>query len=150
MRFFTMDWWRGVSQLSDDAPSADSRAHLATIRDKLPAGLLALQESVSLHDSHIRRMRYDHNASTLDVMLDGEDDKCGARRFNLRYKDIVSIETTSDPEVGLPGPHGYGNLGYDEADITPDGQLEHRMLFSSGIEMRIVFADFELAWDDAK
>lgn len=150
MKFFTMDWWRGVSQLSDDGPSADFRAHLAAIRDKLPAGLLALQESVSLHDSHVRRMQYDHKASTLDIMLDGEADKGGLRRFHLHYKDVVLIETTSDPEVGLPGPHGYGDLGYDEADITADGQLEHRMLFSSGIEMRVVFAEFELAWDDAK
>ena len=48
---------------------------------------------------------------------------------------------TSDPSVGLGGPHGFGDLGYDEIDVGEDGPFEHRLLFSSGIELAVRFAD---------
>lgn len=54
MKFFTLDWWRGFQ--TDDAsnPSTDYGRHLDAICDRLPADLLALQESISLHDAQLR------------------------------------------------------------------------------------------------
>lgn len=64
--------------------------------------------------------------------------------------DVVSFNLLADHDIGLPGPHGFGDVGYDEADINVDGNLEHRLLFSSGIEMQVVFRGFELNWEDTR
>jgi hypothetical protein len=40
------------------------------------------------------------------------------------------------------GPFGYDELGYDEFDIVDD-YFEHKLLFSTGIEIKIIFKNFE-------
>jgi hypothetical protein len=37
-----------------------------------------------------------------------------------------------------------GDLGYDEIEVLGGGMFEHRLLFSSGIELAIEFAAFHL------
>ena len=49
--------------------------------------------------------------------------------------------------LGLGGPRGYGDLGYEEVDIV-DGSLVHRMLFSGNIEMEIRFQSFVLRYEN--
>ena len=150
MRFFTLDWWCGLQGLDFYDPIPAFQKHLSSIRDRLPAGLLALQESISLHDARLRLIDYQCQTSVLTLQLDGDDGSGGLRRFALRYADVVSFRSLSDPNIGLPGPHGFGDIGYDEADISADGNFEHRLLYSSGIEMEIVFRGFELNWEDVK
>jgi hypothetical protein len=145
MRFFTPEWWCGI-QGSDctNNPAKNYHIYLATIRDRLPSGLLALQESVSLHDGHLRELVLTPSNASLSLFIDGDDGSGGARRFTLRYSGVTSFRSMADPELGLLGPHGYGDWGYDEADLAEDGQFEHRILFSSGIEIVVKFAGFEL------
>lgn len=146
MKFFTIQWWCGIQQGVDHDPVPAFQQHLATIRDRLPPDLLALQETVSLHDARLRKISYPATDQTLTMQLDGCNDTGGLRKFTLRYQEVQSFTTTANPKLGLPGPHGFGDLGYDEPDITSDGHFEHRLLFSSGIEMQIVFRDFELKY----
>ena len=143
-----MDWWCGCQQPEDSDPIPGFRSHLARIRNRLPADLLALQESVSLHDSHLRKINLDTRLNTLEIRLDGDDGRGSRRQLRLSYTDVVSFYSIADPDTGLPGPHGYGDLGYDEADGTDDGHFEHRLLFSTGIELQIVFGGFKLEWQD--
>jgi hypothetical protein len=145
MKFFTLDWWRGLQQLEDYDPVLECKRHLSAIRERIPEGLLALQETVSLHDANLRSLDYASHDKSLRLQLD-----VAARQYVIRYTDVVSFRTIVDRERGLPGPRGFGDLGYDEADITADGDFEHRLLFSAGIEIQIVFRAFELKWKDAK
>ena len=149
IRFFTLQWWCGIQggDLRDD-PAESYRAYFTTIRDRLPGGLLALQESVSLHDGRLRELDQSPSAGTLRLLIDGDDGLGGLRRFTLVYRGVSSFRSVADPRVGLRGPHGYGDLGYDEADVTESGELVHRILFSSGIEFVVQFTGFELAWQD--
>jgi hypothetical protein len=149
LKFFTMSMWCGTEGQDDYDPIPDFRAHLDTIRDRLPADLLALQESISLHDSRVREMNFDTESKQLEIRLEGSDGKGGLRHFSLRYEGLVTFRSTADPKIGLRGPHGYGDLGNDEADITDEGDFEHRILFSTGIELQIIFRSFTLAWRDA-
>ena len=150
MKFFTIEWWCGLQKFGDYDPSPEYQRHIATIRERLPKGLLALQESISIHDANLRLLEYDRQGNTLTLKLDSDDGAGGLRQFVMRYVDVTLFRTLSDPELGLPGPHGYGDLGYHEADITADDNFEHRLLFSTGIEFQIVFRDFELDWQDVK
>lgn len=148
MKFFTLDWWCGLQHLEDYDPLPDYQKYLATIRERLPEGLLALQETISLHDAILRSLKYSNQNNSLTLQFDADDGADGYRQFTIRYIDIVSFNTVADSERGLRGPHGFGHLGYDEADISAEGNFEHRLLFSTGIEMQIVFRDFDLTWKD--
>ncbi len=140
MRFFTMNWWCGVQQ-GDDDPRAAYATHLAAIRDRLPPDLLAIQESVSLHDTRLRELRLLVGEGSLVLALESY---AGDERFTLVYDGVERFESWADPEVGLQGPAGYGDLGYDEVAVLPGGAFEHRLLFSTGIELVVVFRAFRL------
>jgi hypothetical protein len=145
MRFFTLAWWCGTQDCNfADDPVEAYRAHLSTIRDRLPTALLALQESVSLHDGRLRSLDLSPSEGALKLVVDGDDGRGGLRRFTLRYGSVTHFGSTADPAIGLGGPHGYGDWGYDEADVNENGGFEHRILFSSGIEFVVRFTTFVL------
>lgn len=141
MQFFTMAWWCGTQNGEAADPSAAYALHLAAIRDQLPPDLLATQVSVSLHDTRLRELRLLSTEGTLVVALDSYD---GDERLIFTYSGVERFESVADPEVGLGGLAGYGDLGYCEVDVLSGGVLEHRMLFSSGIELVVVFRGFQL------
>ena len=146
MKFYTMDWWRGVQ--SGDATDLSNafRDHLDRIRDRLPSDLLLLQDSVTLHDARLRI--FDYSPGQLILNLSGDDGTGGLRDFILDYRSVETIGMTSDPNIGLPGPNGFGDLGYDEPDILASGLFQHRILFSSGIELQVNFSEFKMSYVD--
>ncbi len=139
MRFFTMAWWCGTQTGDAADPSVGYSAHLAAVRDRLPPDLLATQESVSLHDTRLRELRLADGSLSL-----GLDSYAGDERLTLTYSGVELFESAANPEVGLGGPAGYGDLGYCEVDVLPGGAFEHRLLFSTGIELAVVFRGFRL------
>src|SRR5579859_8227004 len=121
-----MAWWCGVQEGISGDPSADYAAHLATIRDRLPADLLATEESVSLHDTRLRELRLLPAERMLHL---GLETYAADERLTLVYSAVERVESFADPEVGLRGPAGYGDLGYWEVDVLQSGAFEHRLLF---------------------
>jgi hypothetical protein len=148
LQFFTVDWWRGIQDGDITDPVDAYRAHFQRIRDQLLPDLAALSETVSLHDSRLRSLNLETENKCLRISLTGDDGLGGLRQFNLTYHRLRSFQSFADPDAGLNGPHGYGDLGYDESDALSNGLFEHRILFSTGIEFRIAFADFSLAFKD--
>ena len=141
VRFFTMAWWCGTQTGDAGDPAAAYAAHLAAVRDRLPPDLLATEEAVSLHDTRLRELRLLPVEGRLSL---GLDSYAGDERFTLTYTAVERFESAADPEVGLGGPAGYGDLGYCEVEALPDGRFEHRLLFSTGIELAVVFRGFRL------
>ncbi|RCS52954.1 hypothetical protein DTL42_09050 [Bremerella cremea] len=144
MKYFTLKWWLGLQKGRGPDPIEEFQEHVASIRSALPPGFRELYESVALHDAHLRKMEYDAAAQSLEMQLDSYGEQGQRRRVTLRYLQVDSFLSTAHPELGLPGPFGYGDLGYDEPYVLPGGLFEHRILFSSGIELRIRFGDFKL------
>ena len=64
------------------------------------------------------------------------------RDISLLYGGAVFVESTADPDRGLPGPHGYGDLGNDEIEVLDGGLLDHRLLFSTGVELTLRLLTF--------
>ncbi len=141
MRYFTMAWWGGVEGVGNVDPTTAYAAHLAAIRNRLPADLLATEEGASLHDTRLRELRL---LAAKGTLLLGLDSYAGDERLNLLYQGVETFESVADPDFGLRGPSGYGDLGYCEVDVLPGGLFEHRLLFSSGIELAVVFCGFQL------
>ena len=84
---------------------------------------------------------------TVQMRLTGDDGHGRLRKFQLDYVGVTSFKSIAEHEKGLPGPQGYGDLGYEEIDVV-DGLFVHGILFSGGIEFEIRFKGFELSYDD--
>ena len=67
-----------------------------------------------------------------------------SRVLEICYKGVSRFKSFAGRGKALPGPSGYGDLGYYEIELLDDGFLEHRLLFSSGIELSIIFHEIEL------
>lgn len=140
LRFFTIDWWAGY-QSNDSVDPMDAvhayQAHLRGIRDRLTPELIALQESISLHDATLLALDVRGPIAVIRLKL------CDGAGMELRYSGLTSLESVQKPECSLDRG-GYGDLGYDEVDVFDDGTFEHRLLFASSIELRLRFAALEL------
>jgi hypothetical protein len=142
MRFFTMDWWLGLQDVQDGLatdPSEGYTEHLTRLRP-LPLEVAALEQLPLLHDAHVRRIEQSAGRLQMDLDVLGPDGL--GTPVQLRYAGVEGVTLTSDPDRGLPGPHGLGDLGYDEIDAAGIGLYEHRMLFSTGVELAVRFRGF--------
>jgi hypothetical protein len=152
MKFMTIEKWSGTN---GDALEAlkEYRQYLDSVFATLPSEVQRLISKVSLHDARLRHLQL--AAGKLKLKLDGsgyEEEPRGyfGRRFDLTYEGVDSLTSTADPDAGLPGPYGYGDLGYDEIEVLANGRYEHRMLFSTGIEMHVRFTGFSFTYEDDK
>jgi hypothetical protein len=143
-----MDWWLSF-QDSKNAGAAQSafdayRQHLATIRDRFPAQLLDIDERSVLHDGVVRGIISAYSSHTLNLSATVDDGSGGASEIELCYQGVRSFRVLPWSGDWLPPRAGFGDMGYAELDVTGDGDLLHRILFSSGIEIEIKFQQFEL------
>jgi hypothetical protein len=63
---------------------------------------------------------------------------------HIRYRDVEPFVSTGRPDEGLPGRSGYGDLGYDQANIAASTGFVHRLLLSNWIEFAITFGNVEI------
>lgn len=140
MKYFTIDWWAGY-QTDDDRDSRDTidayRQHVRDIRHRLTPELIALQETISLHDASLVRLEIRGDVAVMRLRLGN------GQAIELRYAGVTHFESMQRPERSLD-IGGYGDLGYDEVDVFEDGSFEHRILFASSIELHFRFATLEL------
>lgn len=149
MKYFTVDDW------SEGAATGGAyQSYIQSIRSLLPEDLQVLTGaggSVSLNDGEIERLEMSIDTKSVTLVINGKwinGTVVGTRIFHLNYKDVASVTSQVDPAArGIHGG-GYGDHGFDEIEVLGDGLYEHRMLFSSGIELHIRFGDFFLDYKD--
>ena len=128
MKYFTLDGWIGDQDQHDDGTAAHRvvsqyRAYLESVTASLPADLQLLLSKYCIHDGHLRRLAVSPSEGTVVLRLDaGDSSMREARDLSLQYCGVSEVESTSDPSRGLPGPHGYGDLGNDEIEMLPNGE----------------------------
>jgi hypothetical protein len=71
-----------------------------------------------------------------------EDKRIGLQDFRLTYHGVLSFQSNSNPDKGFAGSAGYGDLAFDEFEVLQEGLFEHRMIFSTGIEIAVQFKGF--------
>ena len=150
MKYFTLRWWEGKVE-NPMVVNEQYCRYVQSVKKSLPKDLWRLFWNVSLHDAHLRRLHFAQHK--LELKLDGgRRDKgkyrLGLQRFRLTYDGVSRMTSLASPKRGLGGPGGYGDLGYDEIEVIADGLFEHRILFSSGIELQVRFSNFTLWYED--
>jgi hypothetical protein len=149
MKYFTLEWWANHCDINV-FDTYDT--YINQNRTRILADLLQIYDEVSLHDARLRSMIVLPEVKTTSIELDGcrllENGNYASREIWLSYSKVDYFKITADPNRGLAGPHGFGDLGYDEIEVIKDGLFEHRMIFSSGIEIQIRFEEFILKYAD--
>lgn len=118
---------------------------MASLRDRLPPDLLALQDTVSHHDATLVSLTGSLEDRSAILKLRPP----GVGQVELRYSGLTSFASTATPGQSLRGAGGYGDLGYDEVDVLEDGTFEHRILFSTSIEFRFCLASIAALFANA-
>ncbi len=151
MKYFSVNDWTEWSETAENVVAY--RTYIDSIRSFLPIDLQLLTGAggkLSLNDGEIETIQVSLEAASVNISIRGKWIKntvVGERIFFLNYKRVVSLISIIDPNAsGLHGS-GYGDHGFDEIEIIGD-IYEHRMLFSSGIELHIRFQDFSLEYND--
>lgn len=148
MKYFTIDHWMAGQDLSNDpaltrVAEEEYERYFRSVRDRLPAAYLRMIDEWYLHDSTLAALDVDPaSRSTRLRLASWKHDRSGGI-LEITYHGVTSVRAVSDPKKGLPGPSGFGDLGYDELEILNDDLFEHRILFSSGIELRFTFGSLE-------
>lgn len=152
MRFFTIEWWNALQDPRIGAeeiwrPQHEFAAHMDSIRRSLPADFQKLFDEseelrAPLHDATMRTLTVDDGTLALEFETTG---RVLPRSVRALYADLRSFSIVQGNNCGLASSAGFGTYGYDEADILEPGIFEHRILFSSGIELRIAFGDYRLS-----
>lgn len=144
MKYFTLDWWRGDAECDFE----QYHSYINSIRPQIAENLIEFMDNISLHDAHIIHFNLDMANGRLEFLLDAMFPSSGPADVEhhnpkLVYEEVSAFHSTSTPKKALGGPASYGELGYDEIELLGEQLFEHRLLFSSGIELQIQFKDIK-------
>ena len=146
MKYLTLDWWMGNSE--EESVLDKYHEDFENVKKQLSKSILEFADSVDLHDGNIFRTYLRSGEIRLYISCFIYDEKgvgVGRSYYEVIYGGVEEAKFISDPEKGLPGPFGFGDMGYDEWEIKENGKFCHSILCSSGIEIKIIFESF--AWN---
>jgi len=151
MKFLNIDHWLADQKRKDakeESPTVlalkEYQKYFEEIKEKIPHAYLKLVREIFLHDANLREIKFNASSSSLQLVLDASDiTRREPKKIMLKYNQVKSFSSFSDPTKYLPGPGGYGDLGYEEFDVIEEGLFSHAMLFSSGIELIVAFRKFD-------
>jgi hypothetical protein len=141
MKYFTKEWWtNGCDPLT---VCDDYKAYIDSVRGALPEQVLRFIDGHMLHDSVVRELSVQAGDETARIAADGWDVNLEKSvDYELEYAGVVAVTIRGDGGESRFGPGGLGHLGYDEFEPLQSGVVEHRLLFSSGVEIYIRFRAF--------
>jgi hypothetical protein len=122
------------------APAAYSE-HLASIGHALPAKVMELATTLSLHDALLRSISYNPDLATLEVRFRIGDNQAGYANLDLAYKGAEVDPGSLASLFAALSPAGV-ELLYDEFDIVHD-RCTHSFLFWPTGEASVGFKELE-------
>ncbi len=142
MKYFTREWW--ASEGDDETVVPAYLAYIDSIKDKMPISLRKFIFEHGLHDAVLNEMKFNEDNNMLLLSFNGWDSKfINKKKYLIKFGCIQNFLFLSDPENLLFDSSGLGDLGYCECEYLLDGLYGYRMLFSSGVELRVEFSEFE-------
>ena len=136
-----MDWW--ANRCEPGSVCDQYWDYIGSVRGALADSIIQFLDKHTLHDSTVRKMSVDLHNHALRIAADGFDVRLELRVvYELEYAGVVAVVLLGEGSDSLPGSAGLGDLGYDEFEPLGSDVFEHRLLFSSGVEISIRFRDF--------
>jgi hypothetical protein len=138
MKYFTPEWWMKADGSTQVAETY--RAYLSTVREQLPAALLEFADDHTLHDSTILRVDENSEKRTLLILFDGWNQRFDQRiQYTLKFSGVSHFDQSQ--LINEDARSQLGDVGYIELEPNAP-HVEMRILFTSFIEVKIVFETF--------
>ncbi|MBZ0113007.1 MAG: hypothetical protein K8J08_11130 [Thermoanaerobaculia bacterium] len=147
MRFMSYDWWHS-GDVDDVEPIDEYWKHIDAIEKYLPTEVRRLLgKEFTLHDGVVSGLSLDVDSQVAKLSVLGFDGRLEASLvYEIEYSEVARLELVprqaEEPEIEWPTEGSLGQIGYDEFDLVSEGQLEHRILFTSGAELVVHFGRF--------
>jgi hypothetical protein len=157
MKFYTLADWKREGDCSlqefDEITSRvkEYRAYLESIGSGLSRRFQHFLDLASLHDGEVLEISIEPSSAVASLRCRALDNASNGRNghyLRLNYHEVQNFQSIG-PEEESFGGDGYGDIGYDEIELLAEGVFQHRLLFSTGIEIAVTFRDFtfdELLW----
>ncbi len=136
MKYYTREWLRQQDKTVEEYRFVHDNytRHLESVQGVLPDDLLALARLPGVDDGMIVEARHDRKQRRFMLTLRCGDLVMGYYDLMLEYKDA---EISQHDEWILARiarmTTDYGDeIAFHELDVTPDGKIEHRLLFHPG------------------
>jgi hypothetical protein len=161
MKFYTLADWKRSGNCSlqefDEFILRDKqyRAYLESIRSRLPARFQHFLDLASLCDGEVLEISIEPSSAVASLRCTALDNASNGRNghyLRLNYHGVQNFQSIG-PEEESFGGDGYGDIGNDEIELLAEGVFQHRLLFSTGIEIAVTFRDFtfdELPWSQLR
>ncbi len=117
--------------------------YIDSIKSKLPSGVVELIDSHTLHDSKALKLSSSNSSKNIRLLLKGWDREFENQiLYELLFEEVVGLDIEF-PDDDNEDASGFGDLGYYEFDLV-DNKCLIRMLFSSFIEVNVVFENLKI------
>jgi len=151
MRFYSMRDWKADQDLDKNELPGLAKIlaydrHLIATLPRLPRSVRRLLGFATLHDGRLLELDYQSRLNRLRLRvcaLDLATEGAAFHHLSLVYRGVERLQSYK-PAGEAFGGDGYGDIGCDEWDVTHGGLFQHRILFSTGIELSVTFAGFGL------
>ncbi|MBU4510158.1 hypothetical protein KJ830_03815 [bacterium] len=148
MKYFTKEWCFGeLKDTKMDKINENYQKYIAGIYLKLPVALKMLVKNLFLHDGLIRNIVYFRSQKILEINGIFGDLQFGYYNLKIKYYGINEINTKilkmifNDKKV---------EILKDEIEMLNSQQYSHRIIFSIGEEIEILFKDLSIEIIDEK
>lgn len=140
MKFFTFESW--CKGQDDESKASLYWEYLNSIKDELIPTIKDFVFNHNLHDSKVNKI--ESNNCGITMTLIGWDTNFEKRRkYILKFTDVEYYNYIGNQDESLPGPGGFGEIGYTEYEKINNVFSEYRIIFSTGIELTVGFNNFE-------
>jgi len=144
-----MSWWRRTQNLDCNPrivhkPRDSYNVYYRSIRQRLPKAIKLLEEKIYLSDANLLKMLIGIDSKQVLLRVITLGGNAPSRVLEVCYRGVSRFKPIAVRGKALPGPSGFGDLGYYEIELLDGGFWEHRLLFSSGLELSIIFNEIEL------
>jgi hypothetical protein len=135
-----MEWW--ANHCEPPSVFEDYGRYIDAVRGALPSTAPTFLDRHTLHDAVVRQFAINLENQLVRVSADGFATVERPVAYDLEYRGVTDVVIAGSSDEALGGPPGLGHLGYHEFEPLASDLVEHRLLFSTGVEIQLRFREF--------
>jgi hypothetical protein len=139
--------WREMDASAQRVAVAEYLRELEVLTDACSPALFEFARNHTLHDGLLVQLRLSMIDRSAVLQIQGWNPKFDERRlYTFLYRDVEAFEELGPPD-SYHSRHETTDISYSEFHPSGNGAFEHRILFHSDVEYRLVFKGFEFSYE---
>jgi len=142
MKYFTKEWCFGNLKESMIQETEDRyRGYIKSIYNRMSFSLKILYNNINMHDGIIRKVSFFKKSKTLIMQGVFGDLEVGYFLLSIKYNNVSKVDRKLLVKIF---ENKEAEILSDEIEYLSDGNISHKMIFSTKKEIDIQFEDIEL------